>query len=54
MFSVMYMGMKFFPLCTAMVIPTNSGVIIDERDQVLIIFLSPEVRALSIFFKSFG
>src|ERR1051325_3562078 len=32
--------MNFFPLCTAMVCPTISGVIVDLRDQVLWIFFS--------------
>src|SRR5262245_33922364 len=34
-FSVMYTGMNFFPLWTASVWPTISGVIIERRDQVL-------------------
>src|SRR5688500_3230937 len=34
MFSVMYTGMNLFPLCTAIVWPTKSGMIIDARDQV--------------------
>src|SRR5262245_25839451 len=40
MFSVMYTGMNFFPLCTAMVWPTISGITVDRRDQVLMTFLS--------------
>src|SRR6266516_969699 len=32
--------MNFFPLCTAMVWPTISGVIVDRRDHVLRIFFS--------------
>src|SRR2546422_7043266 len=33
MFSVMYTGMNLFPLCTAKVCPTKSGVIVLRRDQ---------------------
>ena len=40
MFSVMYTGMNFFPLCTAIVWPTISGTTVDRRDQVLMTFLS--------------
>jgi hypothetical protein len=40
MFSVMYTGMNFFPLCTAIVWPTISGATVDRRDQVLMTFLS--------------
>ena len=40
MFSVMYTGMNFFPLCTAMVCPTISGITVDRRDQVLMTFFS--------------
>ena len=36
MFSVTNTGLKIFPLCTANVSPTKSGVIIDRRDHVLI------------------
>ena len=35
MFSVMYTGTNFFPLCTAIVCPTISGTTVDRRDQVL-------------------
>jgi len=34
MFSVMYTGMNFFPLCTARVWPTNSGEIVERRAHV--------------------
>src|SRR5690606_27759283 len=34
MFSVTYTGMNLFPLCTAKVNPTNSGVMVLARDQV--------------------
>ena len=34
MFSVTYTGMNFLPLCTAMVCPTNSGIMVERRDQV--------------------
>src|SRR5262245_6276591 len=40
MFSVTYTGMNFFPLCTAMVCPTNSGRIVERRDQVRTTFFS--------------
>ena len=40
MFSVMYTGMNFFPLCTAIVWPTISGITVDRRDQVLMTFFS--------------
>src|SRR5215813_9730445 len=40
MFSVMYTGINFFPLCTAMVCPTNSGVMVERRDQVRRTFFS--------------
>src|SRR5260370_23659206 len=40
MFSVTYTGMNFLPLCTAMVCPTNSGRIVDRRDQVRTTFFS--------------
>src|SRR5512138_1859725 len=33
--------MNLLPLCTAKVCPTNSGLIVERRDQVLITFLSP-------------
>src|ERR1700687_922588 len=31
--SVTYTGMNFFPLCTAMVWPTISGMMVDRRDH---------------------
>jgi len=40
MFSVMKTGMNFLPLCTAIVTPTISGMMVERRDQVLITFLS--------------
>src|ERR1035441_4976909 len=40
MFSVTYTGMNFFPLCTATVCPTNSGRMVDRRDQVRTTFFS--------------
>ena len=40
MFSVMYTGMNFFPLCTASVCPTISGTTVERRDQVLMTFFS--------------
>src|ERR1017187_9840167 len=40
MFSVTYTGMNFFPLYTATVCPTNSGRMVDRRDQVRTTFFS--------------
>src|ERR1700682_479637 len=40
MFSVMYTGMNFLPLCTASVCPMNSGRMVDRRDQVRTTFFS--------------
>ena len=40
MFSVTYTGMNFLPLCTAIVWPTNSGRIVERRDQVRMTFFS--------------
>ena len=40
MFSVMYTGMNFLPLCTASVCPTISGITVERRDQVLMTFFS--------------
>ena len=40
MFSVTYTGMNFFPLCTASVCPTISGMTVERRDQVLMTFFS--------------
>jgi len=37
-----------------MVNPTISGVMVDQRDQVLITVFSPERLSASIFFISFG
>ena len=51
MFSDTYTGMCCLPLCTAIVRPTNSGVIVERRDQVLIGFLSLTARAASTFFS---
>src|SRR5687768_632918 len=41
MFSVTYTGMNLFPLCTAIVWPTKSGVIMEARDHVFTTRLSP-------------
>src|SRR6185437_744485 len=49
MFSDTYTGMSCLPLCTAIVRPTKSGVIVERRDQVLIGFLSLTARAASTF-----
>src|SRR5215467_9597390 len=40
MFSLMYTGINFFPLCTAIVCPTISGMIVERRDQVRTTFFS--------------
>src|SRR5437899_4527048 len=40
MFSVMYTGMNFLPLCTAIVCPTISGTMVERRDHVLTTFFS--------------
>ncbi len=42
MFSVQYTGMNLWPLWTAKVSAIMSGVIIERRDQVLMMRLSPE------------
>src|SRR3989304_3414800 len=49
MFSVTKTGMNFRPLCTANVYPTISGVMVERRDQVLMIFLPPVSTALFNF-----
>src|ERR1700691_5563404 len=40
MFSVTYTGIKFRPLCTAIVFPTISGIIVERRDHVRSTFFS--------------
>src|SRR5579864_5017438 len=40
MFSVIYTGINFLPLCTAMVCPTISGTTVERRDQVRNTFFS--------------
>ena len=49
MFSVTYTGMNFFPLCTASVCPTISGMTVDRRDHVLMTFFSAPRFITSIF-----
>src|SRR5882724_2905912 len=49
MFSVTYTGMNFLPLCTAMVCPTISGVMVERRDQVRSTFFSLRAFMPSIF-----
>ena len=44
--------MNFFPLCTASVCPTISGMTVDRRDQVLMTFLSAPRFITSIFSSS--
>src|SRR5512138_865028 len=41
MFSVTNTGMNFLPLWTAKERPIKSGVMVERRDQVLMIFLAP-------------
>src|ERR1700692_20511 len=50
MFSVMYTGMNFLPLCTASVWPINSGRIVERRDQVRTTFFSLFTFIASTFF----
>ena len=52
MFSVTYTGMNFFPLCTAIVWPTISGITVDRRDQVFTTFFSLARFIDSIFSRS--
>src|SRR4051812_2734374 len=52
MFSVTYTGMNFFPLCTASMWPTNSGITVERRDQVLMTFFSDPRFITSIFSSS--
>src|SRR5450631_2855559 len=40
MFSVTYTGINFLPLCTAIVCPTISGIIVERRDHVRSTFFS--------------
>ena len=47
-----YTGMNFLPLCTASVCPTNSGITVDRRDQVLMTFFSAPRFITSIFSRS--
>src|SRR5580692_8149864 len=49
MFSVTKTELKIFPLWTRNVCPTNSGVIIERRDHVLMAFLMLDTFILSIF-----
>src|SRR3546814_4834431 len=51
MFSVTSTGKNFWPLYTPKVRPTNCGRMVDRRDQILMISLRPEPRAVSAFFK---
>src|SRR5580704_9060195 len=50
MFSVMYTGMNFLPLCTASVWPINSGRIVERRDHVRTTFFSLFTFIASTFF----
>src|SRR6478672_11801828 len=44
--------MNFFPLCTASVWPTISGITVERRDQVLMTFFSEPRFITSIFSRS--
>ena len=44
--------MNFFPLCTASVCPTISGITVERRDQVLMTFFSEPRFITSIFSSS--
>src|SRR3569832_1744480 len=50
MFSDTYTGTCCLPLCTAIVRPMKSGMIVERRDHVLIGFLSLVACAASTFF----
>src|SRR5581483_6933583 len=54
MFSVIETGMNLFPLCTASVCPTKSGVMVLRRDQVLNTFFSFRSFRAWIFLSSDG
>src|SRR5579885_2640468 len=49
--SVMYTGINFFPLCTAMVWPIISGTMVDRRDQVFTTFFSFRALSASTLFR---
>src|SRR3954470_24500254 len=49
MFSDTYTGTCCLPLCTAIVKPMKSGMMVERRDQVLIGFLSLIACAVSTF-----
>src|SRR5450759_529856 len=49
MFSVTYTGMNFLPLCTAIVCPTISGIIVERRDHVRSTFFSLRAFMASTF-----
>jgi uncharacterized protein YggU (UPF0235/DUF167 family) len=50
-FSVIYTGTNCLPLCTAMVCPTKSGVIIEALDHVLMTVFLPDSTFCWIFFS---
>ena len=52
MFSVTNTGMKSLPLCTCSVWPIISGVIIERRDQVRMIWRLPDWALRSTFLAS--
>src|SRR5690606_1276254 len=54
MFSVTKTGTNLLPLWTANVWPTNSGKIVDRRDQVLITFFCPVRFSSSTFWRRWG
>src|SRR5215467_3241067 len=49
MFSVMYVGLNYLPLCTARVCPTISGITVERRGQVRTTFFLLRAFMSSIF-----
>jgi hypothetical protein len=49
----MYTGMNLLPLCTATVWPTKSGLIVEDRDHVLITRFSLDLFIRCTFMSSF-
>ena len=50
--SVTNTGICCFPLCTPKVCPTNSGAIVQARDQVLMMLFLPEALRASTFLST--
>src|SRR2546422_5835837 len=49
--SVIYTGMNFLPLCTAMVWPIISGTMVERRDHVFTTFFSFRALSASTLFR---